>query len=76
MPLFSATLVIVELGIVNGSLIAGGVCNSTYSLNITDGRRLADVGGLRKPEVQGLLCGGKVGVEEKSKTQVKKNMKN
>lgn len=37
------------------ALRAGGVCRSTYSLNITEGRRLAEVGGLRKPEVHGWL---------------------
>lgn len=36
-----------------GSFSAGGVCSNTYSLNITEGRRLAELGGLKKPEVQG-----------------------
>lgn len=39
--------------VVDSPFNAGGVCNNTYSLNITEGRRLADVGGLRKPEVHG-----------------------
>lgn len=35
------------------SLIAGGGCNSTYSLNITEGLRLTALGGLKNPDVQG-----------------------
>lgn len=47
-----ATVVVVP-AVAGSALRAGGVWSSTYSLNITEGRRLVEVGGLRKPEVHG-----------------------